>query len=157
MPPPPAILPFPEPWVDDVDDAAEESFDPFELTPDDDDKLLLDNVPLEDDDALVLLLFVEEGIADAPGAEAAVFAMWLGLPPALAAPAPPVLVLFADRSPTGRLSRDLSIVAMETVFFIFFSIELFYDVLIFSIEFTFKVDCSQQADELYTSVFFLSG
>ena len=46
---------------------------------------------------------------------------------------------------------------METVFFIFFSIELFYDVLIFSIEFTFKVDCSQQADELYTSEFFLSG
>ena len=73
MPPPPAILPFPEPWVEDVDDAAEESFDPFELTPDDD-KLLLDNVPL-DDDALLLLLFVEEGIADAPGAEAAVFAM----------------------------------------------------------------------------------
>ena len=57
-----------------MDDAAEESFDPFELTPDDD-KLLLDNVPLDDDDALVLLLFVEEGIADAPGAEAAVFAM----------------------------------------------------------------------------------
>ena len=75
MPPPPAILPFPEPWVDDVEDAAEESFDPFELIPDDDDKLLLDNVPLDDDDALLLLLFVEEGIADAPGAEAAVFAM----------------------------------------------------------------------------------
>ena len=75
----------------------------------------------------------------------------------LAVPAPPLLVLFAERSPTGRLSRDLSIVAMETVFFIFFSIELFYDVLIFSIEFTFKVDCSQQADELYTSEFFLSG
>ena len=74
MPPPPAILPFPEPWVDDVDDAAEESFDPFELTPDDDDKLLLDNVPL-DEDALLLLLFVEEGIADAPDAEAALLAV----------------------------------------------------------------------------------
>jgi hypothetical protein len=56
-----------------VDDAAEESFEPFELTPDDD-KLLLDNVPL-DDDALLLLLFVEEGIADAPDAEAALLAV----------------------------------------------------------------------------------
>ena len=73
MPPPPAILPFPEPWVEDVDDAGEESFDAFELTPDDD-KLLLDNVPL-DDDALLLLLFVEEGIADAPDAEAALLAV----------------------------------------------------------------------------------
>ena len=46
---------------------------------------------------------------------------------------------------------------METVFFIFFSIERFYDVRIFAIEFTFKVDSSQQADELYASEFFLSG
>ena len=97
-----------------MDDAAEESLDPFELTPDDD-KLLLDNVPL-DDDALLLLLFVDEGIADAPGAEAALLAVWLGLPPVLAVPAPPLLVLFAERSPTGRLSRDLSIVAMVTLF-----------------------------------------
>ena len=57
-----------------MDDAAEESLDPFELTPDDD-KLLLDNVPLDDDDALLLLLFVDEGIADAPGAEAALLAV----------------------------------------------------------------------------------
>jgi hypothetical protein len=46
-----------------VDEAAEELFDPFELTPND--ELLLDNVPV---DVLLLLLLFTDGMADAPDA-----------------------------------------------------------------------------------------
>ena len=55
----PFKLPFPDAWVEDVEEAAEESFDPLELIPD---ELLLDKVPL---DALPLALFTD-GIADVP-------------------------------------------------------------------------------------------
>ena len=55
----PLRLPLPDAWVEDVEDAAEESFEPLELMPD---ELLFDKVPF---DALLLALFTD-GIADAP-------------------------------------------------------------------------------------------
>jgi hypothetical protein len=54
-------------------------------------------------------------MADAPDAP---LGMWLGLPPIIAPT--PLLVLFAERSPTGKLSRDLSIVTMATLRLSFF-------------------------------------
>ena len=57
------MLPLTEAFDEDVDDAAEESLDPFELTPND--ELLLDNVPV---DVLLLLLLFTDGMADDPDA-----------------------------------------------------------------------------------------
>ena len=60
------MLPLPEACVEDVDEAAEESFEPLELMPEEE-QLLLDMAPL-DDVLLVLLLLFADGIADAPPA-----------------------------------------------------------------------------------------
>ena len=59
------MLPLPEACVEDVDEAAEESFEPLELMPEEE-QLLLDKAPL--DVLLVLLLLFADGIADAPPA-----------------------------------------------------------------------------------------
>ena len=59
------MLPLPEACVEDVDEAAEESFEPLELMPEEE-QLLLDKAPL--DVLLVLLLVFADGIADAPPA-----------------------------------------------------------------------------------------
>ena len=60
------MLPLTEACVEDVDEAAEESFEPLELMPEEE-QLLLDMAPL-DDVLLVLLLLFADGIADAPPA-----------------------------------------------------------------------------------------
>ena len=59
------MLPLTEACVEDVDEAAEESFEPLELMPEEE-QLLLDKAPL--DVLLVLLLLFADGIADAPPA-----------------------------------------------------------------------------------------
>jgi hypothetical protein len=57
------MLPLTEAFDEDVDEAAEESLDPFELTTND--ELLFDNVPV---DVLVLLLLFTDVMADDPDA-----------------------------------------------------------------------------------------